>query len=305
MDVMKLKLALVAIGALAAATSSALAGGDVVYADGMKDPIAVPAPIPVPAPIAVQEGFTYYMRGDVGYGWAKASNYSETGLLYGEDAAAGPRISSAIPFTNDHKNVFNGTFGIGAYLTPRIRGDLTIDFRGDQQNAFAGAYSYVFPPVPTQSVNGTVTDSLKLSSAVGLANIYFEPLPRGMFTPYVGAGIGTVYNQITRTYDNTETLVVTATGVPVPGSAITRSADSKSNTYGLAAALMAGMSFSLDHRWALDIGYRALYIDGKSAAITVNSIIGPASTQPIQHSKATLDETWEHQFRVGLRFNIW
>jgi opacity protein-like surface antigen len=39
-------------------------------------------------------------------------------------------------------------------------------------------------------------------------NGYLELLPRGMFTPYVGAGIGFVYNQITRSYVNTETLVM-------------------------------------------------------------------------------------------------
>jgi Surface antigen len=47
-------------------------------------------------------------------------------------------------------------------------------------------------------VNGTVLDTLQLSSAVGLVNGYFDLLSRGMFTPYVGAGIGFVYSQITR-----------------------------------------------------------------------------------------------------------
>ena len=44
----------------------------------------------------------------------------------------------------------------------------------------------------------TVAELLKLSSAVGLVNGYFDMLPRGMFTPYVGAGIGFVYNQVSR-----------------------------------------------------------------------------------------------------------
>ena len=68
---------------------------------------------------------------------------------------------------------------------------------------------------------------------------------------------------------------------------------------------MAGFSFSIDHRWALDIGYRALYMDGASSAITVTSMVPNVSTQPTQHSTATLDSVWEHQVRVGLRLNIW
>ena len=37
-----------------------------------------------------------------------------------------------------------------------------------------------------------------------------------MFTPYVGAGIGFIYNQISRDYTNDEVQVVTATQVRFP-----------------------------------------------------------------------------------------
>ena len=56
-------------------------------------------------------------------------------------------------------------------------------------------------PIPTrrrQAPPSTARcfDTLKVNSTVGLVNGYIEPLPRGMFTPYVGAGIGFVYNDI-------------------------------------------------------------------------------------------------------------
>src|SRR5581483_9693424 len=104
MDVMRLKLAIIALGALAALSGPARADGfawsagindlstppseAVRWGSGMKD-MAVPAPIPV------QEGFTYYFRGDLGYGWADARSLSETGLIYGEDIAA-----PGVPFTS-------------------------------------------------------------------------------------------------------------------------------------------------------------------------------------------------------------
>jgi opacity protein-like surface antigen len=59
---------------------------------------------------------------------------------------------------------------------------------------------------------------------------------------------------------------------------------------------MAGVTFAFDHRWALDVNYRALYMQGASATVTTN--IG-------QISKAEVADSWEHQVRVGLRFNIW
>jgi opacity protein-like surface antigen len=298
---MKLKHALIALGALAALSGPAAADG---YITGPRE-IAVPAPMPVPAPIPVQEGFTCYFRADINYGWPGSRSYSEKGLLYGEDPGGTVFTSAAMPFSSDVSDVYGGTFGIGAYFTPRIRGDITLDWRHDQTNKFSGSYPYAYGPIAGDTVNGRVLDSLKLSSAVVLANGYFEPLPRGMFTPYVGAGIGFVYNQITRSYSNTETLADGA-GVPANFTGTTASTRSrvgagKDSNVGLAAALMAGVSFSLDHRWALDVGYRALYMDGMSSTITVPSFV----TTTTQHSTATLDSSWEHEVRVGLRFNIW
>jgi opacity protein-like surface antigen len=65
---------------------------------------------------------------------------------------------------------------------------------------------------------------------------------------------------------------------------------------------MAGITFAFDHRWAIDVGYRAMYLDGVSASATTSSILNPASTQT---TTAELGPTCEHQVRVGVRFNIW
>jgi opacity protein-like surface antigen len=250
----------------------------------------------------VPEGFTYYFRGDLGWGWASNQSYSETGLLYGQDAVAGfgPFTSSAIPFKNNTDTAFGGTAGVGAYFTPHIRGDVTIDFRADEKNEFKGNYAYPLASAPTSTYVGAVKDSLKLSSAVALANLYVEPLPRGLFTPYIGGGIGFVYNQITRSYLDTETLLDN-TGTPVSQRA--RIGVGKDSAAGFAAALMAGVSFAIDHRWALDVGYRALYMDGRSSTITTPAFV--AAIPPIQQSVATLSGSWEHEIRVGVRFNVW
>jgi len=322
---MKLKLAVAALGALAAASGPAgaenfawgiglrdvavpapiPAGAATAPADGMRwgaglKDIAVPAPIPVPGAFPVREGFSYYLRADLGWGWGKARSFEERGLIYGEDAvpAVGQFTSAAIPFLAGTDNVFGGTVGVGAYFAPRFRGDLTFDFRGDQTNVFSGTYNYLMIAPAGFSTLGSVTDTLKVSSGVGLANIYFDLLPRGAISPYIGGGIGFVYNDITRTYTNTE---VQVDGTGAPTATFVRTGQGKENNYGLAAAFMAGVAFSVDHRWALDVGYRALYMDGGSASITTTSLV----TGLAQQSTADLGDVWEHQVRVGLRWNIW
>jgi len=116
-------------------------------------------------------------------------------------------------------------------------------------------------------------------------NGYLELLPRGMFTPHVGAGIGFVYNQITRSYVNTETLV---DGSGTTLSTRSRLGAGKDNDVGLALARMAGFSFSLDNRWALDVGYRALFMDGMSSTIDTYSFVS-STTQHSQRRHAWRD----------------
>ena len=58
---------------------------------------------------------------------------------------------------------------------------------------------------------------------------------------------------------------------------------------------MAGVSFSLNHQWAIDVNYRALYLEGASVTTTLNP----------EPSTARIGDVWEHQVRVGLRLNLW
>ena len=58
---------------------------------------------------------------------------------------------------------------------------------------------------------------------------------------------------------------------------------------------MAGVSFSFDHSWAIDVGYRAHYLDGGDVTTTLSG----------GQSKVAMGDHWEHQVRVGLRWNIW
>jgi opacity protein-like surface antigen len=130
-----------------------------------------------------------------------------------------------------------------------------------------------------------VRETVRLRGTIGLINGYWDLLPRGVFSPYLGAGVGFVYNDIGRTHLTTET----PSGTTVLGG-------SGETNVGWAAALMAGVTLARDHGWALDINYRALYMDGGEVTTTLSN--GNVSTVDI-------GSQWEHQVRVGVRVNIW
>src|SRR4026209_1266611 len=190
MDVMKLKTAFVALGALVAASVPAAAGG-------VKE-MGVPAPLPVPAPIPVREGFSYYLRADLGYAWAADNaSFAENGSLFGTGVAPfsappgfafgqAPQFGALNTETHD---LFIGTIGFGAYFAPRFRGDITLDFRGKQGFDANSTYSYT-STTPGPTVGGIVRETFRTTATVAMVNGYFDILPRGAFSPYVGAGIG-------------------------------------------------------------------------------------------------------------------
>jgi opacity protein-like surface antigen len=236
----------------------------------------VPAPIPVPAPVPVPESFTYYLRGDLGWSFVGSDpSYSESGAVYGTGVPLSSRRSGP-------DDTFFGGIGAGAYLSPRFRADITLDFFGEQSIEVRG--TYVDAPD-----TGTVRDTVKLGSTVALANIYWDLLPRGHFSPYIGGGIGFAYNDIRRNFQAIES--------PGPGNV---SASSHDSNVGLAAALMAGVTISPDHRYAWDFNYRALYMDGGSITTLV-----PTTVFTSNPSSVDIGGRWEHQFRVGLRVNLW
>lgn len=270
-------VAICAFAAPALGADLGLRGG---YPPPIRDVSDIPAPIPVPMANPIAEGFTYYLRLDAGWSTTGSKpSFSETGRNYGGTNFGGPAFSSV---TNEVQDIGFGGFGFGAYLTPMLRGDVTVELRSARNQDIGGAYSFV----QGGTINGLLRDTFSEQTTIGLVNGYIDILPRGRFSPYIGAGVGMAYHQIHRTYSARETGAVDRTV----------SGESNSSRAGLAAAGMAGVTYAFDHRWALDLNYRALYMQGASA--TVMTSLG-------QVSKAEVGDSWEHQVRLGLRFNIW
>ena len=64
---------------------------------------------------------------------------------------------------------------------------------------------------------------------------------------------------------------------------------------GCTAMVVVGLDRRTGQRWVLDVNYRAQYLAGGSAYVTAAGLV----------SKGTEGDHWEHQVRVGLRWNIW
>ena len=304
---MRLAFAFLALAAAAAAFSSGATAQTYDLGEsrigqfsraGLGDVPPIPAPIPVPAPTPVPEGFSYYIRTDFAYGFnASDPSFSESGRLYGTNGTsanfnapqpfsfAGPQFASIVNHTD---NSISGGLGFGAYFTPRLRGDVTLEFRGDRTTTGDAAYNYT-SGVPA-AVAGVLRDRLQVRSTLAMLNGYYDILPRGGFTPYVGAGVGIAYNQYTRTYADTET---------GNGASQFAGGSARGNNATFVGALLAGVTFAFDHRWAIDLNYRALYMQGFDSPVVV------AGLTTAQQSNARLGDSWEHQVRIGLRFNIW
>lgn len=250
------------------------------YSPRIKDTSDIPAPIPVPAANPIGEGFSYYLRVDGGWSTTAGDpSFTEVGRSYGGAGFGSSVFTSQRAETQD---IGFGGIGAGAYFTPMLRGDVTFEIRSSRDTEVYGTYRF-------GAVNGSLQDSFHVQSTVGLVNGYIDLLPRGRISPYVGAGVGFAYHNIHRTYLARETGSATPT---VSGE----TEGNRATRVGLAAAGMAGVTYAFDHRWALDVNYRALYMQGVS--VTTNLSNGNIS-------KAALGDSWEHQVRIGLRFNIW
>lgn len=181
-------------------------------------------------------------------------------------------VSSGIDLA---KTGYNDTWslggGVGRYLTPALRADLTLDYRFESDVHGRNL-------APNATFAGT--HRFGLENTVLLANLYYDFNRGSWFNPYVGLGLGTVYHQ-------------TSTGTTQTGGGTIASG----SDWNLAGAAMAGFSVALLDRLNLDLGYRFLYL-GEAKAGGVKNSLGNIESGP------TVEDIHAHEFRLGLRYDI-
>jgi opacity protein-like surface antigen len=272
-----------------AAAAPALAGGDVIY-QGVKTPgAAIPVPAPIPVEIYQPD---YYVRADIGASWIRGGGVEETGTPMNMNDSI-----EAMEF---------GSLGFGRYVTPSIRVELAIDL-------YSRADLKVSNPNFNQDVRvdeggGDVYDrhydvtrqeSIKYEQDLGMLNFYYDFRNASRFTPYIGAGIGVTYRQLSRTAsevaDCTGTTIIS--GVPNPQCPDASVAETTQNKqrWDLALAAMAGFSYAINEMVWIDTSYRYLW-QNADVSLSAANVDGA--------SVVKVEDVSQHQIRTGIRLNI-
>lgn len=160
--------------------------------------------------------------------------------------------------------------GLGHRINANLRIDATVEWRS----------TFDLEGIPDTSAPPSIGQKTKISSTVGLLNLYYDIGNFGGVTPYVGAGVGVAYNKMGASL--------------VPSSGFQTYGDSRTS---IAWALMAGASYDLTDKWAIDAGYR--YINFGDA--TTSTVGSDGSVVPEIESKNMA----AHEIRVGLRYDFW
>ncbi len=220
----------------------------------------------------------WYFRADVGYSFSGDPSTTEGSFLWSSATCGStwdPAIGATVA-TNEcahSQESLDNTWivgaGLGYYFSPRLRGDLTLEYR------FAADYSSV------DAWNATHTT--EISSLVGLANFYFDLGDRSGFSPYVGFGVGFAHN---RTSDRTK----------ICTNSCPRTGEGAANT-SLAAAAMIGFTQAVRTGFALDLGYRFLYLGNARTADDLGTGSDPSGELDIANLYA-------HEIRLGFRYDF-
>ena len=331
---MKFHFACVSLAALLAATAQSVNAADFsVGSDGSVRDMSSPVPaVAVPAPVPVPEYRPqWYFRFDAGIGTINKPDISQSGYQYGGlisgneytgnntggngfAGLTGPELQDLDPtqYSSDFSNLSTFGGGVGYYLGGGFRLDATVEKRSNDQvytgNAedwdsygFDGSGNYITDlngagaAVDTRTTL-TVSDRTDVDGTIWMANAYYDIGTYRGFTPYVGAGIGFIWNQLSRTHSTTVQSCDNETTPGCTGGATVyeNEESTEANTISLAAAAMAGFSYQVSDITSVDIGYRYLYLGGTNFAMSINDA----------ESRVEIGDQHVHQVRAGLRFDV-
>lgn len=292
---MALKRAFLGLGlvCLAAVSSPATAADWTRGANNAYRSMYVPAPRPVP------ETFKWYLRADIGMGLQHDLSLSEEGMLFADNNGVptgnpGRFGMESAWFNDDFDTFFVGGVGVGMYLSPRWRGDITVDARTATKGDADGTYRYQLLAAPANFVDGTVHDKIDIRNTVALANLYYDMSQRGSgATPYIGVGVGFAVRSIDRDHSTVELLDDPSPNPP--GFFQSYSGKGKAHQLAPAAAVTAGLAYSVSPGTVIDVNYRFTWIGSVDASTNINGY----------QSRLTIGDSFDHQIRAGLRWNVW
>jgi opacity protein-like surface antigen len=198
-------------------------------------------PVPeMPPEVTVTEATGWYLRGDVGYGFNDLR-----GARYFQGSNA-----SEVDFDRaDLDNSFTVGGGVGYQINNYLRTDLTLDYlsKADFRGSTSGSCGAA-PDCVSRDISSMTAWNL-------MANAYVDLGTYGVFTPYVGGGIG-------GTYVNWKNLKNTSCDASDSTNCDDTVTHRGRGDWRFSYALMAGASIDVTCNVKADVGYRFLHVDG-------------------------------------------
>ena len=213
-------------------------------------------------PVVEYQPSAYYVRADCAYAFNQTP-----------DMIVGSRREHFVQKNGGHIEIENNWacgVGLGTHFAHNFRIDATVEWRS----------AFEIEGVRDPSVAGSLGQKTKIQSTVGLVNLYYDIGHYGGLTPYVGVGAGIAQNKM-------ENVLVPSSGFETFGSTKTS----------FAWALMAGASYDLGDRWAIDAGYRYINFGDATSGVWGNDGSAVPAIETADMSA--------HEIRVGLRYDLW
>jgi opacity protein-like surface antigen len=237
-------------------------------------PIAPPPYAPPP----VQDFGGWYLRGDIGM-----TNQHLKSLDNPDPQSAGLFNSAGMGF--DSSMLFD--IGLGYQFNNWFRVDVTGQYRG-RANFHGSQFSTAFP-------GSALVDNYSgsKSETVIMANGYVDLGTWWCLTPYIGAGVGASYNQISNFRDDG---FRNDFGVPGPSSVVYGGDAGKWN---FAWALHAGLGYKVTPNVTIELGYSYMNLGDATTGFNSN-FAGTATPQ----YPWTMHDITSHDLKLGVRWNF-
>jgi opacity protein-like surface antigen len=219
----------------------------------------------------------WYLRGDIGMTNQQMKSLDNPDPNAALFTQVGMGFDSGMLFGGGFGYQFNGWFR--ADLTGQWRG--RANFHGSQfTDAFAGS-------ALVDNYSGSK------SEALFLANAYVDLGTWWCVTPFIGAGVGTSYNRISRFRDDG---FGNTFGVARPSSVVYAADNGKWN---FAWALHTGLAYKVTPNVSVEFGYS--YVNLGDATTGFNSNFGGGATPQFPW---TMKDITSHDLTLGVRWNL-
>jgi opacity protein-like surface antigen len=240
------------------------------------------------APVQVEEFGGWYLRGDIGIGAQKfkSFDFTQTNAASGAVWPATWRIDQI-----DLKDTFFIGGGFGYQWNSWLRFDATAEYRADVK--FKAAGSYVNFPAPALGRAFDLYDG-DHSAIVVMANGYIDLGTWMCLTPFIGGGIGAAYHRTAALSDigiNSDGLGASAFGY----------AQTDRTNWSLAWQLTAGVAYSVNNNFKVEMAYRYLNMGDAQTAEIICGATG-CGTGGGPRAYYTLREIDSHDIKIGMRW---